>query len=97
MKGIQKDCGVPPAAGSVGPRIRIATPEEHERLMQAIARIYCFFAEIVPVDPLDGSPNWWIFHSNAAAILSRIEEEALKFAHPSPSSPAPLAEEKDTK
>jgi len=36
------------------------------------AKVLCMIAGIAPVDPTDGSPNWWMFQKEAGEIVDGI-------------------------
>jgi len=36
------------------------------------AKVLCLIAGIEPVDPMDGSANWWMFQAEAGKIVDDI-------------------------
>lgn len=58
------------------------TGDAREVALQYIARVHCMLAGIAPIDPVDGSSNWWMFHEHAEKVLQMIEAEVLKIETP---------------
>lgn len=48
-----------------------------DNIIQALAVFLCRIAGIEPVDPMDGSPNWWIFNEQATNVIGDLEKRGF--------------------
>ena len=39
---------------------------------EILARTMCIIVGFSPVDPMDGTPNWWLFHNEAEKIVKDL-------------------------
>lgn len=40
---------------------------------EILARTMCVCVGISPIDPIDGSPNWWMFHDEAQKLINDLK------------------------
>ncbi len=45
---------------------------QNEKAVALIASSMCMVVGIAPVDPYDGSPNWWMFQDEAGKIVDGL-------------------------
>jgi hypothetical protein len=41
--------------------------------IELMAKLMCRLIGVAPTDPMDGSPNWWMFHNDAAKLIDDLD------------------------
>lgn len=44
-----------------------------------LARALCAMNNIAPIDPMDGSSNWWVFVNDVEPLVKSLKERGFKF------------------
>jgi hypothetical protein len=53
---------------------RIIDLTNRDDLIEAVAVFLCRITRIEPIDSLDGSSNWWLFHEMATNVIADLEK-----------------------
>ena len=44
-----------------------------DRAIRIISLAICLSADVAPIDEMDGSPNWWMFHADAKKLVDDLK------------------------